>query len=91
MTRNLGMFVRKIHELKKRATSENCLLNKHSLLAHKLYNEQDHSPELVSLNHNQILGSIQTCYLTIKPNLLKVGLNAITNRLHIVNGKIQLY
>ena len=56
----------------------------------KLYNENEHSFEWVNLNINQILTSRQTNFLIMKTNNNKVGLNILTNRLHILNGKIPL-
>ena len=41
-------------------------------------------------NQNQILPSRQTHFKILKSNSLRVGLNALANRLASINGKIEL-
>ena len=81
----------RLHEIYKRATPENYLIYKHALCLHKLVNSKaPHTIEWVSLNFNQILTTRQTSFMTHKNNKQKVGLNAMANRLKILNGKIPL-
>ena len=46
--------------------------------------------EWLHLNQNQILTSRQTHFKILKSHLLRVGLDAIANRLASINGKIEL-
>ena len=79
-----------IHKMNNRATPDSFMIYKYAIQLHKLYNENEHSFEWVNLNINQILTSRQTNFLIMKTNNNKVGLNILTNRLHILNGKIPL-
>ena len=51
---------------------------------------EPYSLEWVSLNFNQILTSRQTTFKTHRDNKQKTGLNALANRMAILNGKIPL-
>ena len=57
---------------------------------YKLYNTREHSLEWLHLNQNQILTSRQTFFQILKSNSLRIGLNALANRLASINGKIEL-
>ena len=54
----------------------------------KPYNATEHSFEWNSLNENQIINERQTQCLSHNSSQLKVGLNLISKRLFILNGKI---
>ena len=82
-------FVR-LHEMCNRSLPENFLLYRHALLLYKLMNSSSHTCEWVHLNFNQILTSRQTTFMANKNNRKKVGLNAIANRIYILNGRIPL-
>ena len=56
----------KIHEMNKRAPPETMLLYKLSIQLFKLYNQNEHSLEWVSLNLNQILTSRQSKFQILK-------------------------
>ena len=56
----------------------------------KLYNSDDHTLEWVSLNVNQIITTRQSNFIFMKTNRTKVGLNILSNRLHVLNGMIPL-
>ena len=74
-----------------RATPESYLLYKHALSLFKLSNEQnDNTFEWIALNFNQILTSRQGSFKTMKTNKRRVGLNALANRLSILNDRIPL-
>ena len=62
----------------------------HALSLFKLFNSTDYTTEWAALNLNQINTSRQIHFVTGKSNLKRVGLNAIANRYHILNGKIPL-
>ena len=79
-----------LHAINKRATPNMMLLYKHSIELHKLYNANNQSTEWIELNLNQILTSRQTTFRTHKTNKLKIGNNALANRLAILNNKISL-
>ena len=66
------------------------MLYKLAIQLFKLYNNNDHTADLVLLNWNQILTSRQTNFKILKSNDNKMGLIILTNRLSILNGKIPL-
>ena len=82
-------FVR-IHEMCNRATPEKFLLYKHAISLFKLMNTSTHSLEWASLNFNIVLTSRQTNFIALKGNKRKAGLNALANRVFILNNRIPL-
>ena len=80
----------RIHSINKRATPEKFMIYKHAIQLFKLYNDGCNSLEWQFLNFNQVLTSRQTLFHSIKANLKRVGLNALANRLFILNNKIPL-
>ena len=80
----------RIHLMNNRATPEKFLMYKHALALYRLYNSNKPSLEWCALNLNQILTSRQTRFQIAKTNRLKVGLNALANRLYILNGQVPL-
>ena len=87
-TRNISF--ENLHAMYHRATPEKILLYKSAISLYKLYNYEDLSIEWVSLNVNQILTSRQTKFVISKAHTKKVGINALANRLYILNNKIPL-
>ena len=87
-TRDMS-FVR-IHEMCDRATPDQFLLYKHANLLYSLYNSENYTLEWVNLNFNQILTSRQTKFIALCNNKRKVGLNALANRLFIINNRIPI-
>ena len=79
-----------LHKTYNRATPEKFLLYKHAISLFKLLNEQTFATELVAINYNQILTSRQTKFHASKVNNRKVGLNALANRVYILNNRIPL-
>ena len=80
-----------LHQMNNRATPENQMIYKHALQLHKLYNSSlTNEVEWLMLNDLQVLTSRQTKFVIQKGNNTKVGLNALANRLHIINNKIPL-
>ena len=81
----------KLHEMCHRATPEKYLLYKHALWTFKLFNETPiHTLEWTYLNTNIILTSRQTTFKTSTDNLRRVGLNALANRVTVINNTIPL-
>ena len=68
----------------------NFLLYKHALILFKLIRSQVYTTEWNALNFNQILTSRQTKFLAIRANKRKVGLNALANRVFVLNNRIPL-
>ena len=79
-----------IHVLNKRATPTAMMNYNLGIQLYKLYNTREHSLEWLHLNQNQILTSRQVYFEIFKSNSLRVGLNALANRLSNINGKIKL-
>ena len=81
----------KLHEMCHRATPEKYLLYKHALWTFKLFNETPiHTLEWTYLNTNIILTYRQTTFKTSTDNLRRVGLNALANRVTVINNTILL-
>ena len=79
-----------IHVLNNRATPPKMMKYNLGIQLYKLYNTREHSLEWLHLNQNQILTSRQINFEILKSNSLRVGLNALANRLANINGKIKL-
>jgi hypothetical protein len=77
-----------LHVKAKRATPSQFTNYKLALMLHKLYNSDVHSNEWLHLNFNQIITSRQTSFRINKNNNLNIGMNALSNRLLYLNGKI---
>ena len=80
----------RLHEIAGRATPEKLMQYKLALSLFKLYNGDQNSLEFSALNFAQVLTTRQTTFMITKNNKLKVGLNALCNRLRILNNKIPL-
>ena len=79
-----------LHNRYNRATPEKFLLYKHAISLFKLMNNPTFTTEWVALNFNQIFTSRQTRFLSTRANNRKVGLNALANRVYILNNRIPL-
>ena len=80
----------KLHEMCQRATPDTFLLYKHALTLYKLLNNNDQTIEWAAINFNQVFTSRQIFFITSTTNLKKVGLNALANRMNVINGRIPL-
>ena len=80
--------IKDIHFNMKRATPENLLAFKHSVLLHKLYNDQSPNLDWVDLNFKQTF-TTSNCNI-IRSNNYKISNNILSNRLSILNNKIIL-
>ena len=78
------------HKMNNRAMPESFMTYKLAIQLYKLYNENVQSLDWLNLNYNQILTSRQTTFMISKSHKTKTGLNMITNRLSILNGRIPL-
>jgi hypothetical protein len=79
-----------LHKMAKRATPEMFSRYKLSLLLHKLYNDQFPIDEWTHLNFDQILTTRQQNFVITRNHNMRVGKNAIANRLKSLNGQIPL-
>ena len=79
-----------LHQMSKRSTPEQLMKYKLALCLHKLFNIPFNSKEFSLLNENQIFTSRQTHFIIRKSNVLKVGLNCLSNRLYAINKSIPL-
>jgi hypothetical protein len=80
----------KLHEINKRATTNDLMINKHSLLLHKIYNQGQPSTEWVNLNFQHQFLMRQGMFTITKTNLLKIENNILVNRLSCLNQLIPL-
>ena len=87
---DIMILYKQLHKMNKRALPSEIMIYKHALQLHKLYNTELRTQEWCHLNFNQILTSRQDSFKTHISNKNKVGLNALANRLNILNGIIPL-
>ena len=80
----------RLHEMAGRATPEKIMQYKLAISLFKLYNANQSSLEFINLNFAQILTSRQVNFVISKNNRFKVGINALCNRLYVLNMKIPL-
>ena len=74
----------------KRALQEQMIIYKHAILLLKLYNNESPEIEWIALNYQQILTTRQTKFSVIKATKKRIGNNILTNRMHVLNNKINL-
>ena len=79
-----------LHEMVGRATPRKLMYYKLALQLHKTTNLRIPITDWISLNLNTVSTSRQTSFISNKTNNYKVGMNALSNRLWYLNGKIQL-
>ena len=79
-----------LHEMAGRATPNQMMDYKLALQLYKTFNYRCPIVDWVSLNFNQIMGSRQTKFSINMTNRKKVGMNALSNRLWYINGKINV-
>ena len=73
-----------------RATPDQIMDYKMALQLYKTYNYMTPIIDWTNLNFNQILGTRQMNFATNKTNRKKVGMNSFSNRLWLINDKINL-
>ena len=79
-----------LHEMAGRATPKKLMYYKMALQLYKTINIGVPETDWISLNLNSVNTSRQTKYITEKANNYRVGMNALSNRLWYLNGKIDL-
>jgi hypothetical protein len=77
-----------LHRQTKRATPTQLMSFKLALLLHKAYNKETASPELIDLFFNQTFNCRETKANFIDLSKYKIGINILSNRYKILNGKI---
>ena len=70
-----------IHAINKRATPNQIMLYKHSLLLYKIWNETLYSKEWLALNFQQNFNERNQTVNVFATNKIKVGKNLAVNRL----------
>ena len=79
-----------VHKECKRAQPEQMMLYKHAIMLHKLYNVNFPEMDWLALNFQQTTTSRQTNFCIVKNNNFRIGNNILTNRISILNNKIEL-
>ena len=79
-----------LHRMTKRATPDMFCIYKLCILLYKTFNEQLPENEWIEMNFNQITMTRQTDFKIMKTNRLRVGMNILNNRFHVLNGLIPL-
>ena len=79
-----------LHAMCNRATPIQMMRYKLALCLFKLYKTDFNSIKFLSLNFKQVITGRQIKFKCFKDNTIKVGLNSLSNRLHILNDLIPL-
>ena len=77
-----------LHKLLKRTTPHQFMLYKHTLLLHKIYNDNTRSPEWLDLFMNQTFNNRLLHANFVDMSNFKIGKNIQSNRFHPLNNKI---
>jgi hypothetical protein len=77
-----------LHSINKRATPIQLMSYKHSLLLHKIFNNQLYFKDWLSLNFQQTFNARNNTVNIVDTSRIKIGKNIAINRLKIINGKI---
>ena len=75
------MSFERIHTVNKRVTPNPMMNYNLGIQLYKLYNTREHSLEWLQLDQNQILTSWQTHFQILRSNSLRIGLNALADRI----------
>ena len=79
-----------IHQMAGRATPDQLMHYKLSLQLQKTINHRIPTTDWLNLNINIRISSRKTKFITRKTNRLKVGMNCLSNRLWLLNDKIEM-
>ena len=82
------MSYKNLHEMAGRATPDQLLKYKLALQLYKTFNHQVPSQDWINININ--ITSRQTHFIIQKCNRLRLGMNIISNRFSVLNGRIEL-
>ena len=91
-TRNYDRMVsfEQLHTLAARANPTQMTKYRHSLLLHKVYNDQTQSKDWLDMNQNQNFNGRLTRFKIIDCSNYKIGKNLICNRLKCINDEVEL-
>ena len=88
---DVGMLnYNELHEMAGRATQSNLMHYKMSLQLFKTFNLRIPTTDWTNLNINSVITSRQNTFITNKTNNYRIGMNALSNQLWYLNGKIKL-
>ena len=79
-----------LHKNNNRATPEQYMKYKHSLVLYSLYNGGEQSLDWVSLNLQHQFMNRRNMFSVTQTNNLRVGKNIVANRLSLINGMIPM-
>ena len=83
------MSYEQIHAINKRATPNQMMLYKHSLLLYKIWNDAIYSKDWLALNFQQNFNLRCNKVMLYETSNCKVGKNLSPNRLKVINGLIE--
>ena len=78
-----------LHTINARATPNQMMLYKHSLLLFKVFNQKQESDDWMDLNWNQSFNNRSTRVKLFDISNVRVGRNILSNRLTVINNKIE--
>ena len=78
-----------LHKIYGRATPDQLTKYRHSLILHKVHNDQNQGSDWVSINCNQNFNSRQQNIFFFTTNSYKIGNNLFAYRLSILNRNIK--
>ena len=92
VTKNYDRMVsfEQLHRLAARATPNEISKYKHSLLLHKVYNDQTESKDWIDMNQSQNFNGRNTKFNIIDTSKFKIGKNQLCNRLTCINNEVEL-
>ena len=79
-----------LHTINERATPNKFMLYKHAIELHKLFNLQQPPLDWVALNFDQSTSRRQRFFNITPSGNYKIGNNILSNRLSVLNNKIEL-
>ena len=86
---DLGISYEKLHKINGRATPNQMMQYKHSLLLFKLYNNTNQTENWMDLNWKQSFNNWSTKVRLFDVSRIKIGKNILTNKLTILNNLIE--
>ena len=87
--RDLRISYEQLHKMNGRATPNQMMQYKHSLLLFKLYNDTNQTDDWMDLNWNQSFNTRSTRVRLFDDSTVEIGKNLLTNRLIIINNQIE--
>ena len=65
-------------------------MNRHAILLHKTFNDNEMGNDWVGLNVSQVFNNRNNSFRVVEMNRYKLGKNKLSNRLKILNNNIDL-